>query len=52
MLTFADMAARDAGWSAFGKDPEWKKLSGDPQYQDNVSAITDIILQPTSYSQL
>jgi hypothetical protein len=52
MLTFTDMAARDAAWSAFGKDPDWKALSGDPQYRDNVSAITDIILQPTSYSQL
>lgn len=52
MLTFADMAARDAAWSAFGKDPDWKRLSGDPQYRDNVSAITDIILQPTSYSQI
>ena len=52
MLTFRDMAARDAAWSAFGKDPEWKALSGDPQYRDNVSAISDIILQPTSYSQI
>ncbi|NUQ20009.1 MAG: NIPSNAP family containing protein [Gemmatimonadaceae bacterium] len=52
MLTFPDMATRDAAWSAFGKDPEWKALSGDPQYRDNVSAISDIILQPTSYSQL
>ena len=52
MLTFSDMAARDAAWSAFGRDPEWKALSGDPQYRDNVSAISDIILQPTSYSQL
>lgn len=52
MLTFADMTARDAAWSVFGKDPEWKTLSNDPQYRDNVSAITDIILQPMSYSQL
>jgi hypothetical protein len=52
MVTFRDMAARDAGWAAFGKDPEWKTLSGDPQYRDNVSAISDIILQPTSYSQI
>jgi len=52
MLTFTDMAARDAAWSAFSKDPDWKKLSGDPQYRDNVSAITDIILEPTSYSQV
>lgn len=52
MLAFPDMAARDASWKKFGQDPEWKALSGDPQYRDNVSAISDIILQPTSYSQL
>ncbi len=52
MLTFPDMAARDKAWTAFGKDPEWKTLSSDPQYRDNVSAISDIILQPTPYSQI
>ena len=52
MLTFSDMPARDAAWAAFGRDPEWKTLSADPQYRDNVSAISDIILQPTSYSQI
>jgi hypothetical protein len=52
MLTFRDMAARDAAWGAFGRDPDWKTLSADPQYRENVSAISDIILQPTSYSQL
>jgi hypothetical protein len=52
MLTFSDISARDAAWSSFGKDPEWKALSADPQYRDNVSAISDIILQPTAYSQI
>ncbi|MFL5524070.1 MAG: NIPSNAP family protein [Gemmatimonadaceae bacterium] len=52
MLAFPDMTARDAAWGRFGRDPEWKTLSSDPQYQDNVSAITDIILQPTAYSQI
>ena len=52
MLTFSDMAARDKAWSAFSRDPEWKTLSADPQYRDNVSAISDIILQPTAYSQI
>jgi hypothetical protein len=52
MVTFSDMPARDRAWSAFSKDPEWKTLSGDPQYRDNVSAISDIILQPTPYSQI
>ncbi len=52
MLTFSDMAARDAAWARFGQDPDWKTLSADPQYRDNVSAISDIILQPTPYSQI
>jgi hypothetical protein len=52
MLTFSDMAARDAAWAKFSQDPEWKTLSADPQYRDNVSAISDIILQPTAYSQV
>jgi hypothetical protein len=52
MLTFSDMSARDAAWSKFSQDPAWKTLSGDPQYRDNVSAISDIILQPTAYSQI
>jgi hypothetical protein len=52
MLTFKDMAARDAAWAAFGQDPEWKTLSADPRYKDNVSTISDIILRPTAYSQL
>jgi len=52
MLTFADMTARDAAWKAFSADPDWKTLSGDPQYKDNVSAISDIIMRPTAYSQL
>ena len=52
MLTFPDMTARDAAWKAFSADPDWKTLSGDPQYKDNVSAITDVILRPTAFSQL
>jgi hypothetical protein len=52
MLAFKDMAARDAAWAAFGQDPDWKTLSGDAQYRDNVSAISDVILRPTAYSQL
>jgi len=52
MLTFSDMSERDRAWTSFGKDSEWKTLSADPQYRDNVSAISDIILQPTAYSQI
>ncbi|HJQ21680.1 MAG TPA: NIPSNAP family protein [Gemmatimonadaceae bacterium] len=52
MVTFPDLAARERGWTAFGNDPAWKTLSADAQYRDNVSAITDIILRPTSFSQI
>ena len=52
MLTFSNISARDAAWAAFSQDPEWKTLSADPQYRDNVSAISDIILQPTACSQI
>ncbi|HEV7839417.1 MAG TPA: NIPSNAP family protein [Gemmatimonadaceae bacterium] len=52
MLTFSNLSARDAAWASFGQDPAWKTLVADPQYRDNVSAISDIILQPTAYSQI
>lgn len=52
MLGFADMAAKDQAWDNFRNSPAWKKLSGDQQYKDTVSNITDIILRPTGYSQI
>ena len=52
MLVFNDMADRDKRWDVFRVAPEWKTLSGDPQYKDTVSNITDIILRPTAYSQI
>jgi hypothetical protein len=52
MLVFPDMAARDAGWAAFRKDPDWVKMSAEPRYQDLVSNVSDFILRPTAYSQM
>ena len=52
MLTFPDMAARDAAWAVFVDHPEWRTLSADPQYRETVSTISDIILRPTAYSQV
>jgi len=52
MLVFDDMAMRDKRWGVFGSDPDWKKLRANPAYKDTVSNITDIILQPTRYSQI
>lgn len=52
MLVFEDMADRDRRWGVFGSSPEWKALRENPEYMDTVSNITDIILQPTPYSQI
>jgi len=52
MLVFDDLTHRDAMWDVFRVDPEWKKISSDPQYRGTVSNITDIILRPTGYSQI
>ncbi|MGZ3755551.1 MAG: NIPSNAP family protein [Mucilaginibacter sp.] len=54
MLTFDDMAAKDAHWKAFGGDPEWKKIRSIPENADAllVSKITSTLLIPTEYSQI
>ena len=54
MLTAAGMPELEAGWAAFGSDPEWKKLSSSPRYnyESIVSNITNLILQPLASSQI
>ncbi|QJX48820.1 NIPSNAP family containing protein [Hymenobacter taeanensis] len=52
MTSFPNMPAREAHWKAFGSDPEWKKLSSLPEYQNNVSHIDIVFLRPTEYSEL
>ncbi|GAA3969052.1 NIPSNAP family protein [Mucilaginibacter dorajii] len=54
MITFDDLAAKDAHWKAFVADPQWKKISSVPEYADAllVSKITSTLLVPTAYSQV
>lgn len=52
MLSFENDEAMKTGWGAFGKDPDWKKLSRDPQYKDTVSTITNLLLRPIEGSQI
>jgi hypothetical protein len=54
MLTFSDMAELNAGWDRFRNDPDWKKLSSSPRYnfESIVSNISNLILSPTTYSQI
>lgn len=54
MITFDDMPEHDRNWKTFGSDPEWKKLSGMPEYANAkiVSHITASFLTPTPFSQI
>jgi len=52
MVAFEDMNQRNERWDVFRNDPDWEKMSSDPQYADTVSNISDYILRPTSYSQI
>jgi hypothetical protein len=54
LLVFPDDAGREAAWSRFRDDPEWKKLRAIPEYADKeiVSRITNKILSPTAFSEI
>jgi len=54
MLGFPDLTERSKMWKTFGSDPGWKKLSSSSRYnfEEIVSNITNVILSPTSYSQI
>ena len=39
-------------WAAFFKDPQWKQLSGNAAYKDNVSKVIDSFLRPSAASQV
>jgi hypothetical protein len=39
MTSFETQTSRDEHWKAFGNDPQWKRLVGMPEYQNNVSKI-------------
>ncbi|KLT67326.1 NIPSNAP family containing protein [Pedobacter sp. BMA] len=48
LTTFNNKADREKHWAAFG--PEYKKISGLPQYQHNVSKNITLFLYPSDYS--
>jgi hypothetical protein len=54
MLSFPDLGEMNAKWKAFSSDPEWKKLIGSPKFnfESIVSNITNLILNPATYSQI
>ena len=54
MLCFVSLATRDKQWAAFRASDDWKSYSTQPKYEFEpiVSNITNLILTPTSYSQV
>ena len=52
MLSGENMEAHKKHWSAFGSDPEWKRISKLPEYVDTVSHITNLFLKPMPYSEI
>jgi NIPSNAP len=54
MLSFDSLAERDRLWGAFGSDPEWKKLSSEPELKDAeiVANISNVILRPLAFSAI
>lgn len=39
-------------WGNFGKNPDWKTISSNPMYQDNVSKVISTFLRPEAGSQI
>lgn len=54
MLGFESEDELKANWAKFIADPEWKRLSGKPEYADKtiLSGITNTVLKPAEYSQV
>jgi hypothetical protein len=54
MLGFESEAELDANWKTFIADPEWKRLSGKPEYANKaiLSGITNVVLKPVEWSQV
>ena len=50
MTSFENMDDRNAHWKTFGSDPEWKKLSALPEYQNNVSRNETILMRALPFS--
>jgi len=52
MLSFDNLAEREARWQAFSTDPVWKRLSAPPEMKDAqiVANISNVILRPLPFS--
>jgi hypothetical protein len=51
MISFENMAERDANWAKFQANLDWKRISTDAKYANSHSRTVRKFLEPTSYSQ-
>jgi hypothetical protein len=52
MTAGEDVAEHQKHWKAFSDAPGWNTLKNDPQYKDNMSGMTRIMLKRMPASQL
>ena len=52
ILGFENMVEHDKNWDVFRKSDGWAKMKVNPRYKNTVSSVTDIILRPSSVSQM
>jgi hypothetical protein len=54
MVVFSSAADREAKWKEFGNSKEWKTISVDPRYRNNISVshIDSILMHRAAYSDL
>lgn len=50
MTSFENITDRDEHWKKFSASDDWKKLSGLPMFQNNVSKADIILMKSTPYS--
>jgi hypothetical protein len=52
MVWFDDPEAREAGWTAFNKNPDWARMRKDPYYRGATTKVGDTFLQPLEFSPI
>ncbi len=52
MVGFDDADSQKKAWDTFINHPKWKNMSSDPYYKDTVSNITNLVLRPSTSSQI
>lgn len=53
MLSYPDMAARDASWAAFASDPDWQKARAESEADGPLlDHLENRMLAPTDFSPL